>query len=157
MVSRASPACNLIRSHLSRSGGGTRWLILKVLLQPAGKSTTAECCGPPHNHEPNPKHIATFYIKHFKASSYNYFCSLPSYQCANDAPPRTSARAREPLRPGSSQQLRVQHQPGTGDHSDGIAGQMDQKNGFSVIGHWVCGGPWKCLEISIYLLSKRRR
>lgn len=54
--------------HSSRAQVGDSWLILKLLLPPAGKSTTAACCGPPHrlfwpHFEHNIKTIlTTFYI-----------------------------------------------------------------------------------------------
>ena len=34
---------------------------------------------------------------------------------------------------------------------------MEQKGGIFTGHHWLCCWPWKCLEISILVLQKRRR
>lgn len=55
---------------------------------------------------------------------------------------------------------RLHHQqrgPGAGHHADGLQGQMEQKDGFSLVCYWLRGGSGKCLEISVHMLSKRWR
>ncbi len=53
--------------------------------------------------------------------------------------------------------IQRQQRPGAGNHADGLQGQVEQKDGFSLVCHWLCGGPGKCLEISVYMLPKRWR
>lgn len=77
----------------------------------------------------------------------------------SDAPTGLSSHGRQsdpPRLPEPRLQLQ-QRGPGAGHHSDGLQGQVEQKDGFSPVRHWLCGGPGQRLEVSVHMLSKRRR
>lgn len=76
----------------------------------------------------------------------------------SDAPTGLSGHGRQsdpPRLPEPRLQLQ-QRCRGAGHYTDGLQGQMEQKDGFSLVCHWFCGGFGKCLEISVRMLSKRR-
>lgn len=65
-------------------------------------------------------------------------------------------RSDPPRLPERRLQLQ-QRGAGAGHYADGLQGQMEQKDGFSLVCHRFCGGPGKRLEVSVHMLSKRRR
>lgn len=82
-----------------------------------------------------------------------------SLRFQSDAPTGLSSHGQQsdpPRLPEPRLQLQ-QRSPGAGHHADGLQGQMEQKDGFSLVCHRLCGGPGQCLEISVHMLSKRRR
>lgn len=82
----------------------------------------------------------------------------------SDAPAALSGHGRQsdpPRLPGPGLQLQ-QGRPGpgagagAGHHADELQGQVEQKDGLPLVCRRFCGGPGECLEISVYMLSKRR-
>lgn len=75
----------------------------------------------------------------------------------SDAPTALNGHGRQSDPPRLPQpRLHLQQRcPGAGHHTDGLQGQMEQKDGFSLVCHWVCGGFGKCLEVSVHMLPKR--
>lgn len=77
----------------------------------------------------------------------------------SDGPTELSSHGRQsdPPRLPQSRLQRQQRGPGAGGHANGVQGQMEQKNGFSLVCYRFRSGPGKCLEISLRVLSKRGR
>lgn len=77
----------------------------------------------------------------------------------SDAPTGLSSHGRQsdPPRLPEPRLQPQQRGPGAGHHADGLQGQMEQKDGFPPLCRRLCGGPGKCLEVSLHMLPERGR
>lgn len=74
----------------------------------------------------------------------------------SDAPTGLSRHGRQPRAPGLPEPGLQCPQPShcAGPHPDWLQGQVEQEDGFSLVCHWLCSWPGKCLEVSVHMLSE---